>query len=84
LPDDHHQILGGGIPLGELRDVQVEVAVVQVVDHATLHDFLHGVEVGHEPCCRIDLTLDRHLQLVVVAMVVRVVARAEDAPILVV
>ncbi len=67
--------------LPEPRDVEVQVLVVEVVEQPLLRQILEQVEVHHVAGLGIDLTLDGELELVVVAVVVRIVAHAERLPV---
>ena len=67
---------------GELRYVEVEVAVVELRRHVRLDQRLQHRDVEHVAGRGVHRPLHRHLEVVVVAVVVRVGARPEDPGVL--
>ena len=67
-----------GISVPEPGHVQIQILVIQVPQQALLGQILQLVQVQHVPGIGVDLPLDGELQLVVVAVIVRIVAVPED------
>src|SRR5690606_37766485 len=78
VPDRDDQVLRRRDHALEPRDIQVQIAMVQLRDDVLLHDLAQDLQIQDEPRLRIHLALDRHVQLVVVSVPVRARARAED------
>src|SRR5208282_1277053 len=82
LPDGDSDDLGGGDLVQEFGDLFVEEAMVHGIEDLAVHDVFESLEVDNEAGARIDFSLYRDFQCVVVAMAVGVVAFAEDTAIL--
>jgi hypothetical protein len=82
LPYRDGQVLGGGNLRPKFRDFFVQEAMVHGVEHFAVHGFFELLEIYHETGARIDLTLDRDFEHVVVPVPVRVIALAEQSPVL--
>ncbi len=80
-PADQRDVLGGGIQDLEPGHVEIQVLVIQVPEQPLLGQLLQLVEVHHIAGLGIDLALDGQLQLVVVAVEVRVAALPERLPV---
>src|ERR1700723_3142250 len=83
LPDRDRDVLSRrqrGLKLGNLK---VQMAMIVDADHLALQDLLHVLEIDHEAAHRIDLTRNRHLERVVVAMSIAVRALTEYALVLI-
>src|SRR6266511_4096540 len=81
-PDGHGKILSGGNTGGKLRDLLVDMAVVEIVEHLAVENLLQQLEVDDEAGDRIDFAGNSDLQRVIVAMAVEVGALAEDPQVL--
>ncbi len=82
LPDGDGQVFGRRNARGKFRDFFVQEAVVHGVEYLAVHGFLELLEVNHEPGARIDLSLHRDFEHIVVPVPVGVIALAEQAPVL--
>ena len=58
-------------------DIEVDVAVVQLIDNMGLNDALQFLQVDHKPSLWINLTLYGNKQFVVMTVPIRVGALAE-------
>src|SRR5580704_4696362 len=81
LPDRNGQVFRGRNPGGEFGHFLVQKTVVHGVQHFAVQNFLQLLQINNEAGSRINLPLDRDFEGVVVAVAVRVVAFAEDAPV---
>lgn len=77
LPDSDGQVLSRGNAGRKFRDFFVQKTVVHGVEHFAVHRLFELLKVHHEARARIDLTLYRDFEDVVVPMPVRVRALAE-------
>ena len=82
VPDDVADVLGSGIEIAELLCVEVEIFVVEALFYLFLDEVFQVFEIDEVACFRIDFTADFYLQFVIVAVVVGVVAQAENLPVL--
>src|SRR5579859_256737 len=82
VPNSNGQVLGGRYLVGELRDLLVEMAMVQSFDDLAVHSFLQLFQVNNKSGSRIYLTLHRDFKHVIVPVPVGIVALAEDASVL--
>ena len=67
-----------GMSVGKVGNVEIQVLVVQVDQQLLLDQVFQYVNVDHVAGVGIDRALDGHVHLVVVAMVVRIGAHAEN------
>ena len=82
LEEEPCQVLGSRIDAFKPRDVDVEVVVVDIVNHGLMDDRLEVLHVDQVSALGVHVAPDRELDHVVVAVAVRVVALAVDAPVL--
>src|SRR5690606_21683763 len=76
-PTRQYKVFRGGNGSRQEGDVEVQVLVIEMLDKFPLGDLLEMTEVHHVAGVGIHLALDRDLERVVVAVVVRVVALPE-------
>jgi len=77
---NHHcDVFGGGVDVGELGYIQVEVLVVEVIEHMLLDGGGQHAKVDDIANLWIHCTTDAHDEFVVVAMEIGVVAFAVNA-----
>src|SRR6266853_5983530 len=79
LPDSDGEVFGRGDFPGELVYFFVEEAMVKSVEHFPAHNVLQLLEVDDETRFRINCAFYGHLQSVVMAVAVGVIAFAENA-----
>ena len=84
LPDYHGNIFGRGVQCLEFFGVQIQVAVVVAVQHLALNEVAQALQVVHIARVGVYGTGQAYRQVVVVAMVVRVIALAKNQLIVVV
>src|SRR6476469_127768 len=77
-PAGNDAVLGGGIHATHEFDIDVQIAMVDAVDHFALDDRLELTEVDHVPRALVDGAFDRNLEDVVVTVPVRIIALAEE------
>ena len=82
LPDDAGNIFAGGNLAGELRHFVVQMTMIH-----TLHDFafenaFQFFQVQHHAGDGIGFALDRHLQRVIVAVAMGIIALPKNAAVL--
>src|ERR1043166_6597862 len=81
LPAEDRDVLRRGNPVPEPGNIEVEILVVQLRGDRLVHQPFQDAHVEDITRLRVDLPLDFHLELVIVAVEVRVVAGAERLPI---
>jgi hypothetical protein len=82
LPDGYGQILCRGNARGKFRDFFVQETMVHRVEHLVVHDLFELFEINYEARPWIDLALYRDFEYVVVPVAIRVIAFAEQSPVL--
>src|SRR5687768_6941217 len=78
-PHNLGDVFRRGEEVAEPGDVEVQVLVIELGDHVLLGELLQDPDVDHVPGVGVDLALDREVELVVMPVPVRVVARPEGA-----
>ena len=81
-PADHGDVLRSGNQGLKPGHVEIEILVVQMPHQALGHDELEFRDIEDESRLRIDLTFDRHIEVIVMPVKVRAVAQTEDALVL--
>src|SRR5690606_31726104 len=76
-PADHRDVFRGGNQLAEPLHIEIQVAVVEPPEEALLDQVIEPSQVHDVAGLGIDRADHGHVQLIVVAVVVRVVAHAE-------
>ncbi len=71
-----------GICPGEFRDFVIEKPVIHPIGHFALQNFFQLFQIEHHAGGRVGLARHGHFQHVIVPVAVRIVAFAEDAPVL--
>src|SRR5579864_2490697 len=82
LPDGHRKIFCGRNAVPKFLYLFIQEPMVYCLDHLTVHDVLELFQVHHKAGALVNLSFDRHLERVIVAVAVRVIAFAEEAPVL--
>lgn len=79
LPDEDNKIFGGWLhPLRNERHIEVEVAVVEVLDHLITNDAAELFDVDHEARHRVGPAFDGDVERIIMAMPVLVGAFSES------
>ena len=81
-PDDRRDVLASRNLPGKFRNLVIQKAVIHPVGHFALQNFLQFLQVEHHAGRRVRLARHSHFQHVIVPVAVRIVALAEDAPVL--
>ena len=82
LPDDVADVFGSGIEVAELFGVEIEVLVVEALLDLFVDEVFEDFQVDQVAGFRIYFAGQFDLQLVVVTVVMRVIAQAEDLSVL--
>ena len=76
--DDNGDVFCRWIQFSKSHSIQVEVAMIESVEHLCLDDVRQHLRVDHVACVRIRKTGHLHNQFIIMAVIVGKVAFAED------
>jgi hypothetical protein len=79
---DAGNVLNRGIQLRELRNIKVQMAMIEALNDLTVNNLVHPSQVGFEGVLAITLrNRDRHLKAIVVAVTIAIIALPEQSPV---